>query len=113
MDNPEEFANELMVIPAIDESIGIKVDFIFSFTPYERQAIARGNKIKLGTVEINFASLEDLIIHKIFAGRARDLEDIKNIILKNPDFNKEYILKWLREFEKSIGEDFTKRFLDI
>ena len=84
VDNPEKFANELMVIPAIDESIGIKVDFIFSFTPYERQAIARGNKVKLGNIEINFASLEDLIIHKIFAGRARDLEDIKNIVLKNP-----------------------------
>ena len=94
-DDPKKFVEEYMVLPVIDENSGIKIDFIFSFTPYEKEAISRAKKIKLENVEVNFASLEDIIIHKVFAGRARDLEDVRVLILKNEKFDKEYILKWL------------------
>ena len=46
-----------------------------------------------------FASAEDLIIHKIFAGRPRDIEDVRSILLKTPDLDRTYIRKWLSEFE--------------
>lgn len=63
---------------------------------------------------INFASVEDIIIHKIFAGRSRDLEDIKSIILKNPDFDIGYIKKWLKEFDRSVkGKNLLKSFHQI
>lgn len=66
---PEEvaaFVKQTMVLPAIDESTGIRVDFIFSFTPYESQAINRANHIRILGQDVLFASVEDLIIHKIF-----------------------------------------------
>ena len=110
IDNPESFINEFMVLPVIDEKSGIKIDFIFSFTLYEKDAIKRSKKVKLGKTMVNFASLEDVVIHKIIAGRARDLEDIRNILLKNQNFDKEHIYKWLKEFDKSLGENFYKRF---
>ena len=56
-----------MVLPVLEKGTGIRVDFIFSFTPYETQAIARANKILLYGQEVCFASPEDLIFHKIFA----------------------------------------------
>lgn len=99
------FVKKTMVLPVMDESTGVRVDFIFSFTPYEKQAIERGKKTLLDGIEINFASVEDLIIHKIFAGRARDIEDVKNIILKNPDIDKIYIKKWLQEFDNAFQEN--------
>ncbi len=101
---PEDFRSfvkQTFVLPTRDEESGIRVDFIFSFTPYERQAISRSKIIPLKGTDVMFASAEDLIIHKIFAGRPRDLEDIKSILLKNPDIDREYIKKWLTEFEKS------------
>lgn len=113
VEDPKSFVNEFMVLPVIDESSGIKIDFIFSFTPYEREAIKRSNKIKVGKIRVNFASVEDIIIHKIFANRARDLEDVKNIILKNSGFDKSYILKWLKEFDKSLNEDFLSKFNNL
>ena len=88
IDNPESFVNEFMVLPVIDEKSGIKIDFILSFTLYEKDAIKRAKKVKLGKTMVNFASLEDVVIHKIIAGRARDLEDIRNILLKNLNFDK-------------------------
>ena len=66
------FVKETMVFPAIDETTGIRVDFIFSFSPYEFQAIQRAKKIIIMDQEVLFASPEDVIIHKIFAGRIHD-----------------------------------------
>ena len=61
-----------------------------------------------------FASMEDVIIHKIFAGRPRDLEDVRSIILKNPDFDREYTRKWLKEFDRSMESgNFGRLFEDL
>ena len=101
---PEEFTTfveRTFVLPTIEKESGIRVDFIFSFTPYERQAIARANAVLLGRTKVMFASAEDVIIHKIFAGRPRDLEDVRSILLKNPDLDRMYVRRWLSEFEKS------------
>ncbi|MBM4387081.1 MAG: nucleotidyltransferase [Deltaproteobacteria bacterium] len=100
-----------MVVPAIEESSGIRVDFIFSFTPYEAEAIKRARKVVINLREVRFASPEDLIIHKIFAGRAIDLEDVKVIVLKVNNLDIQYIVRWLREFDSSFeGSNFLESF---
>ncbi len=100
-ENMEQFVKQTMVLPALDEPSGVRVDFIFSFTPYEEQAIKRARKILILKQEVSFASPEDVIIHKIFAGRPRDIEDARSIILKNPNIDIKYIRKWLSEFDAS------------
>lgn len=113
VEKEREFVERNMVLPTMDKKSGIRVDFIFSFSPYERQAIERGNEIKLGRTLVNFASLEDVVIHKVIGGRARDLEDVKSVLLKNPKYDSRYIGKWLAEFDKSLGEHFLKVFKGI
>ncbi|GAH69042.1 unnamed protein product, partial [marine sediment metagenome] len=49
----------------------------------------------------------------IIAGRAIDIEDVRSIILKNPDYNTKYIKRWLQEFDKSLNEKFLKAFQKI
>lgn len=102
-----------MLLPVREEKSGIRVDFIFSFSSYERQAIQRAQELKLGKTGVKFASLEDVVIHKIIAGRARDREDVKSILLKNPDYDVPYIAKWLREFDNSLKDNFTKVFANL
>jgi hypothetical protein len=48
------------------------------------------------------------VIHKVVAGRARDLEDVRSILSKNPKHDSHYIEKWLAESDKSLGEHFLK-----
>jgi hypothetical protein len=108
-----EFVERNMVLPTIDKRSGIRVDFIFSFSPYERQAIERAKDIKLGGSIVRFASLEDVVIHKVIAGRARDLEDVKSIILKNPKYDSTYIKNWLKAFDQSLGGKLLKIFSNI
>ena len=109
----KEFVERNMVFPTIDKKSGIRVDFIFSFSSYERQAIERAKDIKLGRSLVRFASLEDVVIHKVIAGRARDLEDVKSILLKNLKYDLVYIEKWLKQFDKSLGGKFLKVFRNI
>ena len=78
--NPKEFVEKTMVLPTIDEESGIRVDFIFSFSPYERQALKRVRSVDFEGTRVAFASLEDVIIHKIIAGRPRDIDDAKSIL---------------------------------
>jgi len=59
---------------------------------------------------VKFASLEDVVIHKIIAGRPRDMEDVSTILLKNPEYDYQYILRWLRKFDDSLGESFVETF---
>lgn len=107
----ESFVKQTMVLPTIEDTTGIRVDFIFSFTPYELEAIERARKITILKQEVSFASPEDLIIHKIFAGRPRDLEDVRSVIVKNPEIDNSYIRKWLKEFDLSSNKnDFLETF---
>lgn len=47
-------SQKTMVLPAIDKISGIRVDFIFSFSEYEKQALKRVNKIKIDDIEVNY-----------------------------------------------------------
>ncbi len=109
-EDTQMFVRETMVLPALDESTGIRIDFIFSYTAYEIQAIKRARRVTILDQKINFAAPEDLIIHKIFAHRARDLEDVKSILLKLPQIDTGYIRSWLKVFDESSDEH---EFVDI
>lgn len=106
--DPEAFVRETMVLPCRHPS-GIRVDFVFSFTPFERQAIERAVSVEIFGQVVRFASAEDLVIHKVFAGRPRDLEDARTVLLKHPDLDLAYIRTWLAEFDRALEEDFSGR----
>lgn len=109
----EDFVKETMVLPAVEEKTGIRVDFIFSFSFYERQAIKRAKAVALGRAKIRFAALEDVVVHKVIAGRPRDIEDIENILAKNPEYDSSYIEKWLAEFDAALAQEYVRIFAEI
>lgn len=71
----ETFVRRTFVLPVLDAGKGVRVHFIFSTTPYEAEAIRRATPRELEGTPVPFASAEDLILHKLFAGRPRDDED--------------------------------------
>jgi hypothetical protein len=110
-DDPHTFARETFVLPAADPATGVRVDFIFSTTPYEAQAIERAVLVDVGSREVPFATAEDLLLHKLFAGRPRDLEDAAGVVRrKGPELDWEYLGRWAREFATLPGrEDMPAR----
>jgi len=110
VDNPEDFVSKTMVLPVLNTEPNIRVDLIFSFTSYEKQAIERAVEVLMKDARVKFASVEDMIIHKNIAGRPRDIEDIRSIMLKNINFDQTYILQWLIEFDTSLNETYSDVF---
>lgn len=104
--NIKSFVEETKVLPAADAKSKIRVDFIFSSTSYERQAIKRTKAIRIKGHLVKFAAVEDVIIHKMFAGRAIDIEDVKSILIKGErKINFTYIKKWLSRFSQVEGQE--------
>ena len=103
---PEPFVRETYVLPVHHTESGIRVDFIFSTTPYERQAISRAESVALAGVPVPFASAEDLLSHKLFAGRPRDLEDAESVVRrKGTSLDWAYLEHWVNEFAEVPGRE--------
>lgn len=110
---PEEFVRDKMVLPAAEDATGIRVDFVFSFTPYEQQAIARAVPVRIGAADVRFAAMEDVVIHKVFAGRPRDEDDVRGMLLRNPNYDRPYVEQWLRQFDAALARNLFERFQQL
>lgn len=113
VESPQDFVQNTMVLPCRDVASGIRIDLIFSHSPYESQAFGRIRKIRVGKANVCFAAVEDLIIHKIVAARPRDLEDVKNVLIKNPKIDLDYLKKWLNELGTSLSLPLWQRLQEI
>jgi hypothetical protein len=105
-EHPQAFVGETFVLPAEDQASGVRVDFIFSTTQYEAQAIRRAERITVSGYAVPFATPEDLLLHKLFAGRPRDLEDARGVIRrKGHELDWDYLARWARELATAPGRD--------
>ncbi len=109
----EQFLSQTFVLPVLDPESNIRVDFVFSLTEYERQAIARAKSVLIDDVELRFVSLEDLVVMKTISGRARDLDDILSVIRKNPGYDRAYIERWLQTFDQELDAHFLQTFRKV
>jgi hypothetical protein len=111
--DPHAFARETFVLPAADPVTGIRVDLIFSTTPYEAQAIERAILVDVGSRQVPFATADDLLLHKLFAGRPRDLEDAAGVVRrKGPELDWTYLEGWAQQFAGVPGREDLPARLD-
>ncbi len=113
VEDAEKFVRETLVLPAMDVPSGIRIDFVFTFSEYERAAIARARTVLVDDVAVRFTAIEDLIVQKIVAGRPRDLDDVKAVVLKNPGFDRGYVEKWLGAFDQEADSRFLPLFQQV
>lgn len=112
-DDPEAFVGETFVLPADDVASGIRIDLIFSTTPYEAEAIGRAIYVELEGTPVPFATAEDLILHKLFAGRPRDLEDARGVVRrKGMKIDWGYVRRWADEFAGVPGREGLPEAVD-
>jgi hypothetical protein len=105
-EDPAEFARRTFVLPAADPDTGIRVDFILPTTPFEQEAIARAVRVDVSGVAVPYATAEDLILHNLFAGRARDMEDAKGIVARQGGrLDWAHIKRWASAFSAVAGRE--------
>lgn len=109
----EGFVRTTNVLPVSDPASGVRVDLIFSFTPYESEAIRRSVGIVFNGVTVRFASVEDLIVHKLVAGRARDIEDVAGLLARHPSLDEAYLIPWLASFRDIVHRDLVAELIEL
>jgi predicted nucleotidyltransferase len=86
------------------------VDLVLSDSTFERSAIERAVSVRLGSAEVRFVTPEDLIVHKLVAGRPRDLEDVRSIVARQPQLDRRRVEQTLREFEALLEAPLLERW---
>lgn len=109
----ESFVKRTNVLPVSDGATGVRVDLMFSFSTYEQEAIRRAKPILVNDHHVYYASVEDVIIHKVVAGRPRDLDDIKGMLVRNKQYDRAYVTKWLKALGETLATDFIARLREI
>jgi hypothetical protein len=104
------FVASTHVLPLLHSESGIRIDFVFSFSPYEKAALERVTKKRILKTDVSFASLEDLIVHKMVAGRPRDIEDVRGVLARSQARDDLYILQWLKEFGGVLNRPLLEEF---
>ena len=78
------------------------VDLLIAGTPYQQEAIRRA-LVEVETVPgaglVPTLTVEDVIVHKLIAGRYRDLADIEEILTSRPALQEAYIERWAEYWE--------------
>lgn len=94
------------------EAAGVPVDMGIGLTGFEAASVARATMEKIGDqIEVPVCTAEDLIIHKVLAARAGDLEDIRHVLVKNQRaLDEKYIIDALKEFEGLLEQDLISIF---
>jgi hypothetical protein len=74
----------------------IEVDVFLVTTPYQAAAFARRRPVSLDGRRIQVLSAADLVLHKLVAGRPKDLADVLNILAVQGVPDAEYLWEWGR-----------------
>ena len=111
----EEFIQDTWVLPVEHLDTGVRVDLIFSITAFEREAIEQAREITIENMPIRYISPEDLIVQKIIAGRAVDLEDAKGIlVMRDERIDRGRIEKSISALSRERGEnEWLKRWEEV
>ncbi len=64
----------------------VPIDVSFGAMPFEERTIQRSSKFSIGPgVSLRTCSAEDLVVHKVFAGRDKDWADVAGIAARQAD----------------------------
>ena len=75
------FARERHVLLLRHDPSGVPLDVSLAWLPFEEEAISHAEEVDFAGVPIRVARADDLIIYKLVAARARDLDDVEKLLL--------------------------------
>ena len=111
LEDAEEFARRHRVLLLHHSASGINVVISLGMLPFEEEAVERSTVHMIGDLSLRLPTPEDLIIFKAVAHRPQDLLDIQALIEVNPDLDRAWIERWLRQFARAL--DMPELWEDI
>lgn len=100
-----EFVRQTRVLPLRHARSGLDLDLVLAGPGLEDEFLERAIPVDVSGTAIPFISPEDLIVTKILAGRAKDLEDIRGVLEERGDrLRLDQIRDTLTMVEDALGQ---------
>jgi len=80
-DDARDFALRYRVL-LLKDANNTPLDIALGALPFEEDTVTRSSTWDLGENSITTCSAEDLVVHKVFAGRDQDWLDVKGILIR-------------------------------
>jgi Nucleotidyltransferase of unknown function (DUF6036) len=108
----EDFLRETRLLPLVHRATAMPVDVVLASPGLHAEFLARHRLVEVGSVYVPMISPEDLIVTKILAGRPKDLEDSRGVLLEQKDLDLDHVRALLGDLGEALGEDRLLRRLD-
>lgn len=79
---PEEHLREARLLPMVHAPSAMPLDLVIAAPGLDEELLARARPIDIEGVEVPVVSVEDLIAMKVLAGRRKDLEDVRGVLIE-------------------------------
>lgn len=99
-----EFALKSRVLLLIHESSGVPIDVSIGLFPMEEEATRRALPIAAFGLNIRVVHPVDLVVMKVVAGRPHDLSDVRGILIKNPQIDRQQIRAIIAQYAEAMEE---------
>ena len=110
--NGREFARRHRVLLLVSAN-QTQVDLSMGFLPFEVETVQRSSLLDLGNgLRVPVASVEDLIIMKLVAGRPRDFQDIEALKELYPDLDRKRIRTVVTDYAELLENPEMIKELD-
>lgn len=113
-DGVAEVVQKAFILPLRHRTTNVKVDLALGLSGFERQAMARAEKLQLAGVSISVVTAEDLLMMKVLAGRPQDDQDIQGLMIaqgRRLDWN--YCMQLAVELGEALGQDLATRIATL
>jgi len=109
----EEFVRSTRVLPLVHGASGMPLDIVLAGPGLEEQFLNRSIIVQLDDFAVPVISPEDLLITKILAGRAKDVDDIRGILrMRLTSLDLGYVSATLAGIESALGQSDLQPLLE-
>jgi len=107
------FVARTRVLPVTHVASGIPADIVFGGPGIEEMFLARAQVLEVDGIRVPVACAEDVVVMKLLAGRAKDVEDVVAILAAHPDdLNLDLVRGTVRMLEGALDQSDLSPALD-
>lgn len=105
VDDVDEFVARTSVLPFAHRRTRMPLDVVLAGSGLEEQFANRARQVDIGGLEVPVLSPEDLLVAKILASRAKDLEDVAGILrARRGSLDLGLVRSLLVDLEEALGQ---------
>jgi hypothetical protein len=101
----DAFLAEARLLPLVHAPTSMPLDLVLAGPGLDAEFLARARLVDVGGLEVPMISVEDLIAVKVLAGRRKDMEDVRGVLVEQwGRVDLERTRQVLAALEEAIGE---------